>query len=80
MIDLKLDEKLNDFLIYKEKYFKDDCILDALESYAFSKDLDSEILARELSENEGFVEIVRKDLIKFKFIKEKENNELDKWS
>ena len=80
MIDLKLDEKLNDFLIYKEKYFKDDCILDALESYAFNKDLDSEILARELSENEGFVEIARRDLIKFKFIKEKENNELDKWS
>ena len=56
------------------------CILDALESYAFSKDLDSEILARELSENEGFVEIVRRDLIKFKYIKEKQNNELDKWS
>ena len=32
MIDLKLDEKLNDYLIYKERYFKDDCILDALES------------------------------------------------
>lgn len=73
-------ELLNEFLNYKEQYFKDDSILDAIQEFAFRKDLDAENLAREFAEDNAFQIIVEKDLKKFKFSRIKNNEQdLDAW-
>ena len=47
----------------------DDCILDVLEEFAHKHDLDASFLAMELSDLDGFVDLVEVDLKRFKYNK-----------
>lgn len=61
-------ELLNSVFDFRDKYeMQDDCILDVLEEYAHQNDLNTELLARELSDLDGFLELVEVDLKKHGF-------------
>ena len=74
-------ELLNSVFEFKEEYeMQDDCILDVLKEYAHKHDVDVELLARELSDLDGFVELVQVDLIKHKYTKEDIKTDVEEWS
>jgi hypothetical protein len=74
-------ELLNSVFNFREKYdMQDDCILDVLVEYAHKNNLDAELLARELSDLQGFIDVCEIDLVKHKYAKDTTNEDLDDWS
>lgn len=59
---------MNELFAFKREFMKDDSILDAIVEYSQKNDLNPVQLAQELSEFEGFRQIVENDCIKYKYI------------
>lgn len=74
-------EILNSLFEFREAYgMQEDCILDVLEEYAHKYNVDTEMLARELSDLDGFVELVQVDLTKHKYAVSTVSNDADCWA
>ena len=73
-------ELLNSVFDFRDKHnMQEDCILDVLVEYAHKNNLDAELLARELSDLQGFLDVCEMDLVKHKYAKDMSSN-VDDWS
>lgn len=72
---------LNELYKFREdKQMQDNCILDVIFEYCRKKDIDPEHLCAELSDYEGFQEIVELDLQKHKYSKSYNKSSLEEWN
>ena len=79
-------EKINKIFEFRKQYdMENDCMLDVIQEYCFKNNIDDiELFVSDISEVEGFVEMLRNDMIKFKYMSNTDdcisNNVIDEWS
>lgn len=72
---------LNELYKFREyKQMQNNCILDVIFEYCRKNDIDPEHLCAELSDYEGFQEIVELDLQRHKYCKAYDKSSLEEWN
>ena len=71
---------LNEIYSFREKHnMEEDCILDVLTEFAHHNNLDVDLMTRELSDIQGFQDLVEIDMVKFKFKKPDDTQTIQGW-